>query len=204
MASKENAGSFIFIFIIFVFVSFWRVWEWCILRLPFCLSNLTHCDIIYKGHNPPAWKRGGKKERKKTVLKKKTVQVGKMKKIAANCQHSNRVGERSRVKRRSCGVSLVVGQISERSLSLTVVAWLPLAPIDPSPSWAYTLPEIACVSNAASGKWLLVSCCRLARGKQKERQASGSVYTAHNRMKISESLLYSNCKIMNTIKEYTE
>jgi len=40
----------------------------------------------------------------------------------------------------------------------TEVADLPLAPVDPSPSWADTLPEIACVSNPTPGKCLLVSC----------------------------------------------
>lgn len=43
------------------------------------------------------------------IGEEKAVQVGMVKEIAANCHHSNRVTERSRVKSRGCWVSSVVG-----------------------------------------------------------------------------------------------
>ena len=117
---------------------------------------------------------------KKNRVERKAVQVGKVKEIAANCHHSYRVRVRSRV--RSRGSQVFSGR-AKLARGPAEVAWVAPAPIDPTPSWANTSPEIARVSSSASGG--AVNCCRW---NSKNIDASKwinypSVWT-HNTLKI--------------------
>lgn len=108
--------------------------------------------MAHRGHEvqpPTDWTKKNRREEKG---------IYGTKEIAANCHHSNRVGEGSRV--RSGGLFCVFSAGAKLARGPTELARVALAPIDLSPSWTDTLPEIASVSNSASRKRLLVSCCR--------------------------------------------
>lgn len=117
---------------------------------------------------------------KKNRAERKAVQVGKVKEIAANCHHSYRVRVRSRVRSRGCRVFSGRAKLARGPPE---VAWAAPAPIDPTPSWANTSPEIARASSSASGE-RLTAAGETAKNRDASKRINYHSVWTHNTLKI--------------------